>query len=467
MQSKIHLARFVLVLVTIMLSACGGGGGGSGNSGGGGVDASLVDWAWMSGGNTVNQFGTYGTKGVADAANVPGARYGSVSWVDANDNLWLFGGNGPDSTGSPGYHNALWRFDGSNWTWISGSNTRDQSGIYGTRGVADAANVPGGRLNSVSWIDTSGNLWLFGGFGIDSVGFLGYLNDLWRFDGSNWTWVSGSNTAQQSGAYGTKGAPDVANVPGARLAAVGWINVSGDLLLFGGFGFDSDGSVGSLNDLWRFDGSTWTWISGGNTVYQSGTYGTPGSANAANVPGARFDSVSWIDASGNLWLFGGNGRDSAGFTGYLNDLWRFDGSNWIWVSGSNIVNHSGTYGDPGVANAANVPGARYASVSWTDVSGNLWLLGGSGYGSTASSGSLNDLWRFDGSNWTWISGSNTVNRIGTYGTRGVANATNVPGARSNSVSWIDSNGSLWLFGGIGRDSAGTSDILNDLWRTQP
>jgi hypothetical protein len=36
--------------------------------------------------------------------------------------------------------------------------------------------------SSSSWIDSSGNLWLFGGFGTDSGG-LAYvnLNDLWRF----------------------------------------------------------------------------------------------------------------------------------------------------------------------------------------------------------------------------------------------------------------------------------------------
>jgi N-acetylneuraminic acid mutarotase len=33
---------------------------------------------------------------------------------------------------------------------------------------------------------------------------------------------------------------------------------------------------------------------------------------------------SWIDASGNLWLFGGNGYDSTGNFGYLNDLWQYD-----------------------------------------------------------------------------------------------------------------------------------------------
>ena len=54
-----------------------------------------------------------------------------------------------------------------------------QSGVYGTLGTPASANIPGGRYGSVSWIDASGNFWLFGGNGIDSTGTLGYLNDLW------------------------------------------------------------------------------------------------------------------------------------------------------------------------------------------------------------------------------------------------------------------------------------------------
>ena len=202
---------------------------------------------------------------------------------------------------------------GDIWTWASGSNVINQAGEYGALGVADAANIPGARDGSVSWIDNSGNLWLFGGNGYDWSGTVAdYLNDLWRFDGTNWTWVSGSNVRMQNGEYGIKGTADPANKPGARQRSVSWIDSSGDLWLFGGSGYDSIGSVGGLNDLWRFDGTNWTWVSGSDVINQNGVYGTKGTAHSANVPGCRSDSVSWIDSSGNLWLFGGLGRDSAG-----------------------------------------------------------------------------------------------------------------------------------------------------------
>ncbi len=50
------------------------------------------------------------------------------------------------------------------------------------KGQGASNNTPGARSNSVSWTDTSGNLWLFGGYGYDANVTLGLLNDLWEFD---------------------------------------------------------------------------------------------------------------------------------------------------------------------------------------------------------------------------------------------------------------------------------------------
>ena len=154
-------------------------------------------------------------------------------------------------------------------------------------------------------------------------------------------------------------------------------------------------------------------------------------------------------------------RRYASFLALLNDLWKFNGTNWTWISGSNTVNQVGTYGTKGVAAASNVPGSKYAAVSWIDSNGNLWLFGGS------SLDCLNDLWKFDGTNWTWISGSNTVNQVGIYGTKGVAAAGNVPGTREGAISWIDGSGNLWLFGGSGYGTSGEHGYLNDLWKGKP
>ncbi len=43
------------------------------------------------------------------------------------------------------------------------SEVHPASGVYGTLGMASSSNIPGPRNYAASWIDSSGNLWLFGG----------------------------------------------------------------------------------------------------------------------------------------------------------------------------------------------------------------------------------------------------------------------------------------------------------------
>ena len=156
-----------------------------------------MQWAWMKGASTVNQSGVYGTPGTPAAANTPGARNNAVSWTDSAGALWLFGGLGYDGTGGELYYNDLWKCAPvtGNWVWVKGGQT-SQSGVYGTLGTAAAENTPGGRTGAVSWTDSAGALWLFGGRGYDSAARLGRLNDLWKLDPAtgDWTWMKGPNT---------------------------------------------------------------------------------------------------------------------------------------------------------------------------------------------------------------------------------------------------------------------------------
>src|SRR5207245_1720584 len=111
-------------------------------------------------------------------------------------------------------------------------------------------------------------------------------------------------------------------------------------------------------------------------------------------------------------LFGGTGFGASGSSGYLNDLWSFDGTSWKWVSGSSSVNPVGTYGTKGTGATTNTPGGRERAVSWIDSSDTLWLIGGFGYpASGTTTGYLNDLWKFTPSTlkWTYVSGATTIN----------------------------------------------------------
>ena len=463
------------------------------------------EWTWVNGYPGMGGWaGVYGTQGVPAATNVPGVRDLAVSWIDRTGNLWLFGGGGlaanPESVAA-GLLNDLWEFNPttSEWTWVSGSQVANSQGVYGTKGVPAAGNVPAARSGAVSWTDSNGNLWLFGGGiyegggigsgasnvdsslgGSPSGAGAGTFNDLWEFNPttSEWTWVtgSGSQVAGSYGVYGTQGVPASTNVPGSRSDAVTWTDSSGNLWLFGGYGSALSGS-GLLNDLWEFDPTTkeWTWVSGSNSANAQGVYGTQGVPAATNVPGARNLAVSWADSNGNFWLFGGNVSSVAGsIAGGLvfNDLWEFNPTTkeWTWVSGSQTAMAEGVYGTEGVPASTNVPGGRELAVSWTDSSGNLWLFGGDGVTTSGLYGFFNDLWKFNPQTmeWTWVSGSSGAGSWGgVYGTEGVPADNNIPGARNGAVSWTDGSGNLWLFGGEGSADIGVGGFFNDLWHHQP
>jgi hypothetical protein len=172
------------------------------------------------------------------------------------------------------------------------------------------------------------------------------------------------------------------------------------------------------------------------------------------TPQARQGAASWTDPGGRLWMFGGNGYDAEGASVTFGDLWRLspESSGWSLMSA------------PGLA-----PAARAYAASWADANGDLWLFGGQGRDANGTTYVLNDLWKFSVSTgqWTRVSGSTRKNMPGVYGLAGVPAADNLPGGRSNAVTWVDSAGTLWLFGGYGVDSTGTLGTLNDLWQFAP
>lgn len=430
--------------------------------------APATPWIWMHGDNTSNKSGVYGTPGIAAAGNKPGARNYSTTWRDAAGNLWLFGGTGYSASGQ-GYLNDLWKYNPVTglWTWVKGDNTTGRPGVYGTQGIAGGLNKPGASYSSVSWTDSNGNLWLFGGFGYGSAS-LGLLNSLWKYNPATneWTWIKGSSTINPAGVYGSVGVAAATNTPGARYGSQTWVDAAGQLWLYGGYGYA--GSVaGILNDLWKYDPASnqWTWVKGDNSINQPAVYGTKGVAGMGNKPGARYGCVSWQDGAGRVWLFGGYGYDET-FAGNLNDMWRYDAvaNQWTWIGGDKLRDQKAVFGVQGVAAAANKPGSRYVSSSWNDLNGELWLFGGYGY-DAVDAGYLNDLWKFNTTtcNWTWVKGDNAIDQRGVYGTQGVPNVMNKSGARTGSVSWADNTGNFWLFGGYGYDGSNTG-ILNDLWK---
>jgi hypothetical protein len=442
----------------------------------------------------------------------------------------------------------------NDWTWRSGPLTGDNLGSVTLPPGIQSKNSPGGRDYAAAWTDNLGRKWMFGGFGLELSGktppdLPGLLNDLWLFDGTNGGWIPANLSVTTTDAAGTvvntplpkvcshcssvadltalertnvpgsTATPSEGTGPGGRWGSVTWTDASGSLWLFGGQGITTVNSFGVassglLNDIWKwtadsydvsvplqtYTGSytytgTWTPVVNTANVNQGGTYGTLGTPGG--FPGGRWGAGFCTDKSGNVWMFGGQGMDSTGTLGLLNDLWKYNiaSQQWTWMgpTNSNVGQHNGVYGTqgtPGAANAAG-PGGRQTAVVWSDNSGNIWVFGGLGLDSigTRNSGSLNgglppgvtpngallnDLWKFNiaTGQWTWVSGggaSGLANLNGVYGTQLTAAAGNVPGSRWSASGWSDSNGNLWFFGGWGYGStlAQSTGYLNDVWEFHP
>lgn len=368
-------------------------------------DPATGNWTWIHGDNSVNQFSVYGTKGVAASTNKPGARFYPAYAKDAQGNLWMFGGSGYAAS-SNGNLNDLWKYNPATnqWTWISGDNYQEATGVYGSINLANAANKPGARQKAVCWIQGD-YLYVFGGMGNDGSGNGGYLNDLWKFQISTglWTWVKGSNTRNQTVQPGTQGVANAANYPGSRRSMESYSSSDGYFWIFGGAGYGTNPSnTIDLDDLWRYDPSTnvWTWMKG--PIQGSwGVYGSLGVPAANNIPGSRIDGYGWT-YNDEFWLFGGHGY-STNTTDWLSDLWKFtpsiqcnpptvttqpnsitvcSGSNaafTISAAGSNLTyqwKKSGTDIPGATSNTYNIPGVTLSdagnyTVSITGSCGNV------------------------------------------------------------------------------------------------
>ncbi len=91
-------------------------------------------WAWMSG--SLNQSSPspgYYSK-IYTTLNQPAARGTAVSWIDSQNNLWLYGG-----VNSPAVFDDVWMYNTTNgmWIWISGTNggVSTAQPFWGTQGT--------------------------------------------------------------------------------------------------------------------------------------------------------------------------------------------------------------------------------------------------------------------------------------------------------------------------------------------
>jgi gliding motility-associated-like protein len=349
-------------------------------------DVSVNMWTWVNGPGLPNEIAVYGTIGIPTDSTSPGSRAGFTTWTDYQGNLWLFGGsdNSVDK-------NDLWRYQIANnqWTWMKGSSYNLIVEHYGTITVPASENNPPCRISAYGgWVDTNGDLWMFGG--ISPWG----LNDVWKYDinTNNWTWMAGSDSIEVAPEYGTINVPSSNNTPGSRAAYAHWCDSEGMFWLFGG----SSGVTGNLyNDLWQFnpDLLQWTWVGGPNFPY------SPGSCEQClcnpstnNLPSARSMTSCWKGFCDYFFLYGGFGA----FGIPKSDMWCYDKltQKWTFTKGSLLLGSQGHHGILGIPDPVNQPRGFDGSCSWTDLNGNFWFFGGRDSLGLFDEYYLNELWKY-------------------------------------------------------------------------
>lgn len=247
---------------------------------------------------------------------------GEYAMAYGNGTIVLYGGN---ATGWP-YENSTWEFDGTDWTEITTSGQPnavygmnmvydDNSGVFFLFGGSDdtdatlaetwtfnptndtwtqlsPTNSPPARTYAQMVYTGSGTtteIYLFGGNGTTT-----YYNDVWRYNGSDWSQVTTGGTS-----------------PTARTHhAIAYDPTTDTILLFGGR--DATGTL--LADSWALDLSNDTW-----------------SQDISSGPSARMAHGLAYDATEDVFVLVG-GTNNDGDT-ILNDTWHYDStSGWVAAS---------------------------------------------------------------------------------------------------------------------------------------
>ncbi|MBI2440742.1 MAG: VCBS repeat-containing protein [Lentisphaerae bacterium] len=272
-------------------------------------------------------------------------------------------------------------------------------------------------------------------------------------------------------------------------------NLNGQLYLCGGW--QSGG--GLRNNVYRFDGTTWTEVSSmplgynhamgvgvlGSYLYTVGGY-NGGSGYTTNV--YRFDGTTWTSVAGlpsgrsshgvatlGNYLYAVGGGDSSVRT----NVYRYNGTSWTEVAGlpaareylgcAALDNYlyaiGGRYGSTAYTNVyrfdgtswievAGLPAPRFALHAGT-FGGYIYAVSGSADGTTA----MTNVFRFNGSTWTEVAGlpvGRFLSSVGVLNDKLYAAAGDSGSGGTTNVfrltpQWV-THGYKWGWDGIGNGS---------------
>lgn len=259
--------------------------------------------------------------------------------------------------------------------------------------AAPTGSSPVGRAHHTLFYDEAGRrVLLAGGTSGDGPREYALLNDLWSFDGVNWTPLPPSGERMSGFRAAADAQQRLYSFGGWRDSSVGDLRVleNGQWRRLGahpslvtaeaGFVFDAARNrfvaFGGLaeqvvSDVWEYDGARWT-------------------RHPATPPPARGMHAMVYDARRKkIVVFGGMGARTAGqSSSILGDTWEFDGTSWTRIQ------------------RAGPPPRLGAGATYDSKRGVVLLFGGAN-----DQGTLNDLWSWDGSSWSKLADGGPEPRV--------------------------------------------------------
>jgi hypothetical protein len=257
----------------------------------------------------------------------PGARFGQrMVYDEARGRFVMFGGSEP-------------YVDDLDETWEWDSNVGWTQCFPSTR--------PRARyFHAMAYDRNTGQVMLFGGEG--SVEYRWWQhNDLWVWDGTNWTQITSPGPVPCVRSY----------------HAMAYDPLRHRLVMFGGVNSHEYPDT-VLGDTWEWDGASW------HLVVPAGSF-----------PAARWGhTMTFDEQSGRVVLFGGKDANN----GLCGDVWEWDGTDWL---------------DLTPVRAAPLPRIG-AAMAFDGQRGQVVLFGGNRFLGQQFQ-VFGDTWVYDGSRWRW------------------------------------------------------------------
>ncbi|MFO7736465.1 MAG: kelch repeat-containing protein [bacterium] len=257
----------------------------------------------------------------------PSKRSGHTMVYDSKkDRILLFGGFAPGGGESWDCFDDTWEWDGDNWIKLNPETTPPARGVH-----------------SMVYSPLTNKTLIFGGaeFVVDE--FVN-KNDMWEWDGVNWTEIQSE----------TKPSPRVNH-------AMAFDITTEKIILFGGT-TEMGTPEERLNDTWEWNGSNWTPL------------------NPATQPDPRDSHLMvYNDFIGKIIMFGGSGTTNCdGSSGAPCDgTWEWNGTNWVSL------------------NPANKPTGGSGRVMVYDTLRKKIVYAGGNSGNCS-------VWEWDGTNWSTV-----------------------------------------------------------------